>query len=129
MTEVADAGKDHGHTELISCMDDLGVTHRAAWLNDRCGACLGDGLEAVGEWEEGVGGGYAAGEREDGLHGSEAGGVDAGHLAGPYAYGLAVAFTETGVDNGIGFDVLADAPGEEERAELFGGGVAVSDGF
>ncbi len=36
---------------------------------------------------------------------------------------------ETGVDDGVGFDVLADAPGEEERAELFGGGVAGGDGL
>ena len=91
MTEVADAGKDHGHTELVSCMDDLGVTHRAAWLNDRCGACLGDGLEAVGEWEEGVGGSDGAGERENGLQSAEACGVDAAHLAGADANCLAMA--------------------------------------
>jgi hypothetical protein len=77
------------------------------------------GFEAVGEGEEGVGGGDAAGERQDGFHGAEAGGVDAAHLAGADADGLAV----FGVDDGVGFDVLADAPGEEQAGELFRGGL------
>src|ERR1700733_123747 len=110
-------------------MDDFGIADGASGLDDGGCAGLGYGLEAVGEWKEGVGGGYAAGEREDGLHGSKACCVAAGHLAGSYAYGLAVTFAESGVDDGVGFDVLADAPGEEERAELFGGGVAVGDGL
>ena len=129
MAEVADSGEDHGDAESVGGGDDFGIADGAAGLDD--GGCSGvrDGFEAVGEWEEGVGGGYAAVEREDGLHGSEAGGVDAAHLAGSDAYGLAVAVGEAGVDDGVGFDVLADAPGEEESADLFGGGLAVGDGL
>ena len=33
----------------------------------------------------------------------------------------------TGVDDGVRFDVLADAPGEEQGAQLFGGGRALGD--
>ena len=94
---------------MTSCVAD-----GAAGLNDGGGAGLGDGFEAVGEGKEGVGGGDAAVEGQDGFHGSEAGGVDAAHLAGADADGLAVA----GVDDGVGLDVFADAPGEEQGIEL-----------
>src|SRR5271156_1325074 len=81
VAEVADAGKDHSNTKLVGCLNDLGVTNRAARLNDRRGACLGHGLEAIGEREEGVGGGDRALERENGLQSAEACGVDAAHLS------------------------------------------------
>ncbi len=64
-------------SEAVGGGDDLGVADRAAGLDDGGGAGFGDDLEAVGEGEEGVGGGDGAGEREDSLHGAEAGGVDA----------------------------------------------------
>ena len=101
MAEVADAGKDHGHAKPVGCSDDLGVADRAAGLDD--GGCtgIGDGFEAVGEREEGVGGGYGSFEREDGFHGSEAGRVDPAHLAGSDADGLAMSFGEAGVDDGV----------------------------
>ena len=47
-------------------------------------------FEAVGEGKEGVGGGDGAGERQYGLLRTEAGGVDAAHLAGADADGLAI---------------------------------------
>ena len=62
-------------------------------------------------------------ERQHGLHGAEAGGVHAAHLAGADAEGLAVA----GVDDGVRFDVLADAPGEEQAAQFLGGGRTPGD--
>ena len=86
---------------------------------------LGYGFKAVGEGEKGVGGGYTTLQRKDGLHGAEAGGVYAAHLAGADAEGLAVA----GIDDGVGFDVLADAPGKEQAAQFFGGGRAPGDDF
>ena len=91
------------------------------------GGCAGlrDGFKAVGEGEKGVGGGDASIEREDGFHGAEAGGVDAAHLAGSDAEGLAIA----GVDNGVGFHMLAYAPGEEQAAQFFGGGRTPGDDF
>ena len=62
VAEVADSGEDHGDAELVGGCDDFGVADGAAGLDDGGGAGLGDGFEAVGEWEEGVGGGDAAGE-------------------------------------------------------------------
>ncbi len=98
---MADSGEDHGDAQSVGGVDDLGVADGAAGLDDGGCAGLGDGFEAVGEWEEGVGGGYGALEREDGFHGAEAGGVDAAHLAGADADGLAVALGEAGVDDGV----------------------------
>src|ERR1700722_5932983 len=124
---MADAGKDHGDTELIGCLNDLGVANRAPGLNDRRGAGRGYGFQAISEWEEGVRGRDRAGEGENGLQGAETRGVDAAHLPGADADGLAVAVGEAGVDDGVRLDVLADRPGEEESAHLLWGGLARGD--
>ena len=110
--------KTMARPSLSAAAITFSIVDGAAGLDDGGCAGGGDGFKAVGEGEEGVGGGDAACEREDGLHGAEAGGVDAAHLAGADADGLAVA----GVDDGVGLDVLADAPGEEQAAQFFGGG-------
>src|SRR5436305_2832275 len=86
--EVAYTGEDHGHAQFVGGGDNFGVAHGASGLDDCGGSGVGDGLQTVGEWEEGVRGGYATGQGEDGLHGSEAGCVYARHPAGSYAYGL-----------------------------------------
>ena len=125
MAEVADAGEDHGEAEAVGGGDHVLVLHRAAGLDDGGGSGCGYGFKAVGEGEEGVGGGDAACERQDGFHGAEAGGVDAAHLARADAEGLAVA----GVDDGVRFDVLAHAPGKEQAAQFFGRGRAPGDDF
>ena len=125
MAEVPDSGEDHGEAEAVGGGDDVVILDGAAGLDDGGSAGSGNGFESVGEREEGVGGGDGAFEREDGFHGAEAGGVDAAHLAGADADGLAVAR----VDDGVGFDVLADAPGEEQAAEFFGGGRTPGDDF
>ena len=51
--------------------------------------------------------------------------VDAAHLAGADADGLAV----FGIDDGVGLDVLADFPGEEQGARFLGCGRASGDDF
>ncbi len=123
MPEMANAGEDHGHAQLVGGGDHFFVAYRAAGLDDGGGSGLGYGFKAVGERKEGVGGGDAALERQHGLHGAEAGGVHAAHLARAHAEGLAVA----GVDDGVGLDVLADAPGEEQAAQFLGGGRTPGD--
>src|SRR5258708_797139 len=98
-------GEGHGDTQTVGGCDYFGVADRASRLDDGGGTGLGNGFEAVGKGEEGIGGGYAAGERQDGLHSSEAGRVDPAHLAGADADGLAVAIGEASIDDGVGFDV------------------------
>ena len=126
MAKVADSGEDHGDVEPIGRFNDCGVAHRPTRLNDGGCPCLSDGLQAIGEREEGIGGSDAALQREDRFHGSEAGRIDPGHLAGTDADGLTVALREAGEDDGIGFDVFADPPCEQERAQFFRGGFANS---
>jgi len=114
MAEVADAGEDHGYAEFVGGGDYVLILDAAAGLDYGGGACGGYGFKAVGEGEKGVGGGDAAGEWEYGFHGAEAGRVYAAHLACADAESLAV----FGVDDGVGFYMLADAPGEEEGTQL-----------
>ena len=128
MAEVADAGEDHGDAEAVGGGDDVGVADRAAGLDDGGGS----GLRRWFRGRRGMGRRRRRRRRcrssgQDCFHGAEAGGVDAAHLAGADADGLAVAVGEAGVDDGVGFDVLADAPGEEQGAHLFGGGLALGD--
>jgi hypothetical protein len=123
MAEVPHAGEGHRDAQSIGGSDDILILYGAAGLDDRSCAGFGYGFKAVWEGEEGVGGGYAAFEGQDGLHGSEAGGVYAAHLACAYANGLAV----TGIDDGVRFNVLADAPGEEHAAHFFRSGRSVGD--
>ena len=125
VAEVTHSGKDHGEAEAVGGGDDVSVADGAAGLDDGGGAGLGDDLKTIGKREEGIGSGDASGERKHGFHGAEAGRIDARHLAGADAEGLAVA----GVDDGVGLDVLADFPGKEERGELVGSGPALRDGF
>src|SRR5581483_2126243 len=115
MPEMADAGEDHGKAQPVGGFDDFLVADGASGLNDGGGAGFGDLFDAVGEWEEGVGSSDRAFERQHGLLRADAAGIDAGHLSGADADGLAVA----GVENGVRLHMFADLPGEEEGALLF----------
>ena len=112
VTEMADSGENHCHAELIGGRDDVLVFDTAARLDD--GGCAGGSysLKSIGKGEEGVGGGDASSEWENGFDGAEPCRVDTAHLTGSNAEGLAV----FGVNNGVGLDVLADAPCEEQAA-------------
>ena len=83
-------------------------------MDDGGGSGGSYGFKAVGEGEISVRGGDAALKRQHGLHGAETGGVNAAHLACADAEGLAVAR----IDDGVGLDVLANAPGEEQAAQF-----------
>ncbi len=123
MQEVAHVGEDHGQAEIVGGGDDFGVFDGAAGLNDSGGAGFCGVLDAVGEREEGVGGDDAALQRFLRFHDRDFDGVDAGHLAGADAEGGGI----LGEDDGVGFDVLADFPGELEIGEFGGGGCAFGD--
>ncbi len=97
--------------------DDFLVLDAAAGLDHGSGASRRNGLKAIGEGEEGVGGGDAALERQNSLHCTKLRGIHAAHLPGADAEGLTV----FGVDDCVGLDVLADAPGKEQAAQLFCG--------
>ena len=62
MAEVADSRKDHGDTDSVGGSDHFLVADRAAGLNDGGCARRRDRLQAIGEGEEGVGGGDTVGE-------------------------------------------------------------------
>ena len=54
MAEVTEAGEHHRDILLVGGGDDLRVAHRAAGLDHRRGARLGQHVETVAEGEEGV---------------------------------------------------------------------------
>ena len=56
---MPDAGEDHGDAEAVGGGDHFFVLDRAAGLDDGGCAGCGNGFKAVGEREEGVGGGDA----------------------------------------------------------------------
>ncbi len=100
MTEMADAGEDHGNAAVVGGLDDFLIADGAAGLDGAGGAGLGGGDEAIGEWEKGVTGYDAAGEGKAGVLGlpdGDAGGVDARHLAGADAEGAVL----RGIDDGV----------------------------
>ena len=119
------AGEDHGDSEAICGRDHFCVANGATGLDDGGRPGFDDGLEAVGKRKKGVGSGDTAGQGENGFHGSEAGGVNAAHLTGSDADSLAVA----SIDDGVGLDVFADAPGEEQAGHFLGGWRAAGDDF
>lgn len=55
MPEVAHPGKYHGDPGFVGGLDYLGVSHRAARLNNRRGPCRDSGQKPVREREERIG--------------------------------------------------------------------------
>ena len=90
MEEVAHAGEDHGEAEAIGGGDDIGIFHGAAWLNNGCGSGFGGFFDAIGEWEEGVGGHGSSLQRALRFGNGELDGVHAAHLTGTDAEGGAI---------------------------------------
>ena len=118
MAEVPNAGEDHRDSELVGGGDDVVILYGPTGLNHGSCARGGHRFKAVGEGKEGIGGGDGALERQHSLLRAEARGIDTAHLASAHSHGLAIAR----IDDGIRFDVLADAPGEDQAAQFFGCG-------
>src|SRR5580704_3073633 len=113
--EMAHAGKNHSHTELVGGRDHVSITNRASRLNNGSRTGLSRFLHAVREREEGVGRNRASGKRKTrcgrfddrNLHG-----IHAAHLTGTDSD----CATFAGEDDRVGFHVLADLPTEKESA-------------
>ena len=54
MSKMSDTGKDHGDAVLVGCIDGILVADRATWLDDGLDAGLGDFLDIISKWEEGI---------------------------------------------------------------------------
>src|SRR5713101_3223477 len=118
--EVAHAGEDHGQAEPVGGGDNIGIAHRAAWLDHRRGARFRGFFHSIRKGKEGVGSDHSAGQRRLRLHHCEFHGIDAAHLA--------CANTERGAilckHDGVGLHVLRHFPGKEHGVHLFGFGRA-----
>ncbi len=121
---MAHAGEDHSEAEAVGSSDDIVVAYGAAGLNDRSSAGFRGFFDAVREREEGVGGDDAASQRRLRFHYGDFYGVDATHLAGADSEGGAVASE----DDGVGFHVFADFPGEAHGAHFVWRRDALGDG-
>jgi hypothetical protein len=117
---MAEAGEYHGQVLLVGGGDHFRIAHRAAGLDHRRGAGLGQHVEAVAEGEEGVRCRHRADHGEAvvlGLDRGDARRIDAAHLAGADADGHAV----LAIDDGVRLDVLGDAPGEQQVGHFLRG--------
>ena len=54
MPKMSNACKDHGNAVLVGCIDGILVADGASWLDDGLDASLGNLLDIVGKWEEGI---------------------------------------------------------------------------
>src|SRR5450432_265111 len=121
--KVAHSSKNHGQSQPIGSFYDLGIAKGTAGLNDGRGADFRNFFDPVGEGEERVGGCDGALSRQNGVHVTDAAGIDAAHLPGADPDALAVAR----IDDGAGFYMLGDLPGEKQGAHFFGRGLALGD--
>lgn len=126
VSEVAYAGEGHREVVFICGGNHFVVADAAAGLDDGGDAVARGGVQSVAEGEEGVRGEYGVGGVEvvgACAFGSEADGIYAGHLTCADADGREVAC----VDDGVGFGVFADRPGEEQVGDFRVGGLAAGD--
>src|SRR5882672_2298849 len=88
MAEMTHAGEHHGEPTLVCRGDHFIVLLRATGLNDGRDALPGRDIDAVAEWEEGIGcrnGAFDLEPRIDGFHCRDAARDHAAHLACAYA--------------------------------------------
>src|SRR5208283_4312465 len=114
MPEMPHPGENRSQAETVRGFDHFLVPYRASGLNDCRGARFGDFLDAIREWEKGIGGGDRSLQGQLRLHGTQLAGIDAAHLSGPDAYDLAVVFIKTSIDDGVRLYVLAHFPREQQ---------------
>ena len=123
---MAHAGKHHGNAGFVGSGDHFLVAHRATRLDHGADTGLRRVVDAVTEGEEGVGCHDCTLHLQTGVLGLDRGdarGVDAAHLPGADADGLAV----LGVDDGVGLDELGHLPGEHQVVDFLLGGRTLGD--
>ena len=54
MSKMSNACKDHGNAVLVGRIDGILVADRSTWLDDGLDAGLGDFLDIISKWEEGI---------------------------------------------------------------------------
>lgn len=54
MPKMSDTGEDHGDAVLVGGVNGILVADRATWLDDGLDASLGNLLDIIGKWEEGI---------------------------------------------------------------------------
>src|SRR5947208_16326149 len=91
VTEVTDAGKDHGQIKAVCGVNHLLVANRASRLDHSGGAGPGDFLHAIRKWEESVRSRHCAFHGKHGLHGPDLAGIHTRHLSRAYAHALSIA--------------------------------------
>ncbi len=115
--------KTMARAELVGGGDDVLILDGAAGLDDGGGSGCGDGFESVGERGRKHPRRRRCRRAEARLSARRTWRrPDAAHLACADADGLGKSVDLARVDNGVGLDVFADAPGEDEAAQLLGRG-------
>src|SRR4051794_3083406 len=114
MQEVAPAGHDHRHATPVGSLYNLPVALGASGLDDSRYTGLGEGFEAVREWEEGVARRCRSRRPHFSLPYSEVRRLDPTHLARPDTDRHPV----PGQHDGVALDALGDLPGEEQVSQL-----------
>ena len=111
------SGENHGGIQPVRGSNHFRVPDRPARLDDCGSSRANNDFQTVGKGKEGVGGGHAAGERQNGFHRAKFRCIHAAHLAGADAQRLTI----FRIDNCVRFDVLADAPGEQQSGQFIFG--------
>src|SRR5207342_1507609 len=115
--EMPDAGEHHRDVVFVGGGDDFVVAHRTPRLDDRADPGRGRGVNAVAERKEGVARHDRPRDLQTRFLGLERGDLrayHATHLSGADADAAMVAR----IDDGVGLDVLGDAPGEHQVLEF-----------
>ena len=113
VSEVPHAREYHRHAVLVGSGNDFVIFDRTTGLDDRSRASLGGLIEPVAEGIKGVRCYGRASEIQPvrgGAHDRNLGGINAAHLAGANTEHL----VGRGEDDGVRFDVAANAPGKVE---------------
>src|ERR1700761_3873139 len=127
VAEMPDPRKYHRDAQPICSLNDLGIPDRPSGLNYSGGACLRYNFQTVSKREKGVGSGNGTIKWKNSLHCSESGCIHPTHLTGPNTDRLSVSVAESGVDDGIRFDMFADPPGKDHGTQFLRGRLSFGD--
>src|SRR5262249_43323173 len=121
MTEMPDAGEDHGDVVPVASGDGVGIADRTTRLSDCGDARLRRLLDVVREWEESVGSQHRAAAALPGLLHRLLNREHTAHLSRPDADDHAALRQH----DGVALDMLAHFPGELHIGKLRRGRLAL----